>query len=136
MWLYVDEKTRHLSDADLVKTVRDKIVERQQEDKINTTFSLFRSKAFKEYHNDGEIEIDTDAIVSLSDDGGAYVMAWVWTYGYICSTCDCLYEDGGDGYDEFCPACADYLDKWSYWDRTPEDKRKLTDERRRMCRPA
>ena len=27
---------------------------------------------------DGELEIDDDAIVSISDGGGAYVAAWVW----------------------------------------------------------
>lgn len=27
---------------------------------------------------DGELEVDDNAIVSVSEDGGAYVMAWVW----------------------------------------------------------
>lgn len=27
---------------------------------------------------EGELEVDDNAIVSESDDGGAYVMAWVW----------------------------------------------------------
>jgi len=36
-------------------------------------------EAAKEFeHKDGECEIDSDAVVSLSDDAGAYVMAWVW----------------------------------------------------------
>ena len=30
------------------------------------------------WHRDGECEIDSDAVVSVSDDGGAYVQAWVW----------------------------------------------------------
>jgi len=31
------------------------------------------------YHaSEGELEIDDDAIVSFSSDGGAYVQAWVW----------------------------------------------------------
>jgi hypothetical protein len=29
---------------------------------------------------DGELEVDPSAIVSISEDGGAYVMAWVWVY--------------------------------------------------------
>jgi hypothetical protein len=33
-----------------------------------------------EYQRDGEIEIDEGATVSRSDDGGAYVQAWVWVY--------------------------------------------------------
>jgi hypothetical protein len=34
--------------------------------------------AFQKRHRDGEIEIDDCTVVSLSDDGGAYVMAWIW----------------------------------------------------------
>jgi hypothetical protein len=35
--------------------------------------------AHKKWHRDGEIEIDPNtAEVSVSDDGGAYVQAWVW----------------------------------------------------------
>ena len=30
------------------------------------------------HHRDGEVEIGTDATVSLGDDDGAYVQAWVW----------------------------------------------------------
>jgi hypothetical protein len=40
-----------------------------------TTNYLARAK--DEWHRDGEIEIDDDAIVSESDEG-AYVQAWVW----------------------------------------------------------
>ena len=38
----------------------------------------FRSRARKLYHQDGQIEIDSDARVSMGDDNGAYVQAWVW----------------------------------------------------------
>lgn len=31
-----------------------------------------------EYQDEGRIEIDDNAIISKSEDGGAYVMAWVW----------------------------------------------------------
>jgi hypothetical protein len=34
--------------------------------------------ARKKWHRDGEIEIDWQTEVSVSDDGGAYVQAWVW----------------------------------------------------------
>lgn len=30
------------------------------------------------YARDGELEFDDDAVVSYSDDAGAYVMAWRW----------------------------------------------------------
>lgn len=29
-------------------------------------------------HDDGDLEFDDDAVVSLGADDGAYVMAWVW----------------------------------------------------------
>lgn len=30
------------------------------------------------HQDDGEVEVDDLAVISLSEDGGAYVMAWVW----------------------------------------------------------
>ena len=38
----------------------------------------FRAAARKQYHRDGEIEIDEGAVVSRGSDCGAYVAAWVW----------------------------------------------------------
>jgi hypothetical protein len=38
----------------------------------------FRTRAKELYHEEGEIEIDGDAAVSLGNDDGAYVAAWVW----------------------------------------------------------
>jgi hypothetical protein len=38
----------------------------------------FRSRARELYHEDGEIEVDSNALVSAGDDDGAYVQAWVW----------------------------------------------------------
>ena len=35
-------------------------------------------EAASDLQRDGELEIDAPGVVSLSDDGGAYVMAWVW----------------------------------------------------------
>lgn len=37
-----------------------------------------REMAFDEYHDDGTIEIDSDAKVSEGTENGAYVQAWVW----------------------------------------------------------
>lgn len=45
-------------------------------------------QAQKEYGREGECEIDDDACVSQSDDGGAYVQAWVWVYDKCCPECD------------------------------------------------
>lgn len=38
----------------------------------------FRSRARDLYHEEGQIEIDVDARVSIGGDDGAYVQAWVW----------------------------------------------------------
>jgi hypothetical protein len=38
----------------------------------------FRTRAKELYHEEGEIEVDGDAAVSLGNDDGAYVTAWVW----------------------------------------------------------
>lgn len=35
-------------------------------------------KAAQDNARDGELEIDDNTIVSVSEDPGAYVMAWVW----------------------------------------------------------
>jgi len=37
-----------------------------------------RDAAKRLHHRDGELEIDDDAVVSPSEDGGAYVSAWVF----------------------------------------------------------
>jgi hypothetical protein len=34
--------------------------------------------AHKEYHQEGEIEIDETAVVSEGGEPGAYVLAWAW----------------------------------------------------------
>lgn len=39
---------------------------------------LYRSAARRLWHEEGSIEVDEAAAVSLSEDGGAYVQAWVW----------------------------------------------------------
>ncbi len=41
--------------------------------------AYFRNLA-QELARDGELEVDEDAVVSVSSDGGAYVAAWVWVY--------------------------------------------------------
>jgi hypothetical protein len=42
------------------------------------TKEWFRTRAAELYHEDGEIEVDSNARVSLGDGDGAYVQAWVW----------------------------------------------------------
>lgn len=38
----------------------------------------YRKAADDIWGKDGEIEVDQDALISESEDGGAYVQAWVW----------------------------------------------------------
>jgi len=38
----------------------------------------FRQRAKELYHDEGEIEVDDGATVSIGEDAGAYVQAWVW----------------------------------------------------------
>jgi hypothetical protein len=40
--------------------------------------AAYRAAANKYHASDGELEIDADAKVSIGDDPGAYVQAWVW----------------------------------------------------------
>jgi len=49
----------------------------------------FRQRAKELYHDEGEIEVDDGAPVSIGEDAGAYVQAWVW----VCS-------EGGDHADD------------------------------------
>lgn len=75
--------------------------------------------AVEAYHRDGETEVteegDDTVMVSPSDDGGAYVMAWVWVSddeADICPECGDFpgsdtYGTVGDGFDGLCPSCAD-----------------------------
>jgi hypothetical protein len=38
----------------------------------------FRARARELHGIDGEVEVDSGAVVSRGDDPGAYVQAWVW----------------------------------------------------------
>jgi len=38
----------------------------------------YRTRAKELYHQEGEIEVDPDARVSIGGSDGAYVQAWVW----------------------------------------------------------
>lgn len=40
-----------------------------------------RDFAMERMNRDGSAEIDSDAIVSVGDDDGAYIMSWVWVDG-------------------------------------------------------
>lgn len=40
--------------------------------------SNYRYSAKQDWHEEGRIEVDDNAQVNISEDGGAYVQAWVW----------------------------------------------------------
>lgn len=40
--------------------------------------SAYRTFAHNEHNDDGHLEVEDSAIVSVSEDGGAYVEAWAW----------------------------------------------------------
>lgn len=40
--------------------------------------SNYRDFAHDKHNDDGHLEVDSSAIVSVSEDGGAYVQAWIW----------------------------------------------------------
>jgi hypothetical protein len=79
-------------------------------DQLGAVADAYR-KAAKELHvHEGTLEIDPGAMVSQSEDGGAYVQAWVWVDdddAELCRTCRAPYDGCGDGYDGECPDCAD-----------------------------
>lgn len=52
------------------------LLERDKEER--EVAAVYRQQARSEFHDEGTIEIDDLAPVSVSEDGGAYVMAWVW----------------------------------------------------------
>ena len=40
----------------------------------------FRKRAYELYHREGQLEVDDNVPVSIGDDDGAYVQAWVSVY--------------------------------------------------------
>jgi hypothetical protein len=52
--------------------------EQPADDGEKTRMQWYRKRAKAEWQEDGSVEIDDDAKVSLGDDKGAYVQAWVW----------------------------------------------------------
>ncbi len=65
---------------DRVRRVKDLVAELALKDSTqkDTLHTRYREAAKSLHEVEGEVEIDSDAIVSISDDPGAYVQAWVW----------------------------------------------------------
>jgi hypothetical protein len=75
-WLGTEEP---VSGADVIDALNKLYAERVADEADPVTVA-YRAQAREEYHREGEVEIDDNAVVSVSDDGGAYVSAWVWVY--------------------------------------------------------
>lgn len=65
-----------------------------------------------EIHKDGEVEIDSNAIVSRGADDGAYVQAWVWVADPAdAPKCSCCHQSVDfvqrhvKGEKIYCPEC-------------------------------
>lgn len=58
-------------------SLADRIKECRSE-QVQPIAEAYRDYAAANLTSDGEIEIDADALVSMGEDPGAYVMAWVW----------------------------------------------------------
>lgn len=50
----------------------------KEEDEEEAKLEKYRQAAKRIHVSEGSVEIDEGATVSISDDGGAYVQAWVW----------------------------------------------------------
>lgn len=129
MWINLDPNELKLindalavSDDELriegARALRVKFVDCEK-DSRSALHQHFNEVAFDKYEDEGTLEIDRQgdetAMVSISDDGGAYVMAWRWVSNDeadICTECGDhpgseTYGTVGDGYDGLCPSCAD-----------------------------
>jgi hypothetical protein len=69
------------------------IIRQTAEPSMRQLEAIFRAQARTLFHDEGVLEIDDDAPVSISPEGrgrGAYVQAWAWVdkrAEYLCSTC-------------------------------------------------
>lgn len=61
-------------------------------EKRSAAEALFLKEAQEHHGRDGELEFDDNAVVSISEDRGAYVMGWTWIYLSDIETPDSLAE--------------------------------------------
>lgn len=91
MWINIDDDTEKslkslvncndlpaADDARVRQFVQD--MDRRIAEDADPDNAKYRATAEEIHGHDGECEIDDGAVVSVSSDPGAYVMAWVWVY--------------------------------------------------------
>ena len=57
------------------RNIQSQVCENEDEQK---GLEAFRAHAREKHNDDGNLEVDETAVVSVSEDGGAYVAAWIW----------------------------------------------------------
>lgn len=72
-----------IEESDLKDVIPDsnlhkKIIAQIAQDLLEPYQKKYLDHARKNIQINGELEFDDDAAVSISDDGGAYVMCWKW----------------------------------------------------------
>jgi hypothetical protein len=84
-------KYMHFPDGTLIglHEVVDKLPETPQDGEINGKYRA----AAKQRQQDGELEVDENAAVSIGNDDGAYVQCWIWIRDPEAG----IEGDGGDG---------------------------------------
>ena len=71
MWIQIDPTELEKHGLDYIQAK----IKASQADESNPDTAKYRAAADV---REGELEVDPDAVVSFSDDGGAYVMSWQW----------------------------------------------------------
>lgn len=98
-------------DGQIINSLQEKfiaLVKENQDPEYQRLVAAYRAGATE--LEDGAMEMDEDAEVSMGEDPGAYVMAWIRVSSAeagLCRTCSCAYNHAGDGWDGECPDCAD-----------------------------
>lgn len=95
------------------KVLRDRLqakIDEHLDQTKQAIFKAYRDAASATYDDEGVKEVDENALVSIGDDDGAYIMIWVWIDAAdagICRTCGDPNADNGEGFDGECGSCAD-----------------------------
>jgi hypothetical protein len=74
----VKRPTRTLTSYGRYRKAYDRYRKTSHEGLTDVEVAAYVAQAREQYHRDGEIEVDHNAVVSHVDAGGAYVLAWVW----------------------------------------------------------
>lgn len=99
-----------LPDCEYEVTVKEEIesmVTSLLSDAGSTAIADAYREAAQGHCRDGELEVDGDATVSFSDDGGAYVMGWIWVgddelpEGLVAATESDDLDPVSQGFDEY-----------------------------------